>query len=128
MTTAVTIDIAGGQTGGAGRFRTEVLDYVRRASRDDIKVIGTRHHLSPAWLAAREAAAVRRSRRIALNNVGFLTPGGERWTLLANALHFPTPAETADLDRIVAANYEVLASRIRVPTWRKLWILVPNAF
>lgn len=32
------------------------------------------------------------------------------------------------LDRIVAANYEVLASRIRVPTWRKLWILVRNAF
>jgi glycosyltransferase involved in cell wall biosynthesis len=99
VTTAVTIDIAGGQTGGAGRFRTEVLDYVRRASRDDIKVIGTRHHLSPAWLAAREAAAVRRSRRIALNNVGFLTPGGERWPLLANALHFPTPAETVGLDR-----------------------------
>lgn len=99
MTTAVTIDIAGGQTGGAGTFRTEVLDYVRRTSREDIKVIGTRHHLSPAWLAAREAAAVRRSRRVALNNVGFLTPGGERWTLLANALHFPTPAETASLDR-----------------------------
>ena len=99
MNTTVTIDIAGGQTGGAGRFRTEVLDYVRRNSRADIKVIGTRHHLSPAWLAAREAAAVRRSRRIALNNVGFFTPGGERWTLLANALHFPTPAESVGLDR-----------------------------
>jgi phytoene synthase len=27
------------------------------------------------------------------------------------------------LDRIVASNYDVLAKRIRVPTWEKLWIL-----
>jgi phytoene synthase len=27
------------------------------------------------------------------------------------------------LDRIVASNYDVLARRIRVPTWEKLWIL-----
>jgi 15-cis-phytoene synthase len=32
------------------------------------------------------------------------------------------------LDRIITANYEVLASRIRVPTWQKLWILLRNAF
>ena len=41
---------------------------------------------------------MRRSRRIALNNVGFLTPGGERCTLLANALHFLAGAELAALD------------------------------
>ncbi|MGH9594818.1 MAG: presqualene diphosphate synthase HpnD [Bryobacteraceae bacterium] len=28
------------------------------------------------------------------------------------------------LDRIVASNYEVLARRIRVPTWEKMWILL----
>lgn len=27
------------------------------------------------------------------------------------------------LDRIVASNYDVLARRIRVPTWEKLWVL-----
>ena len=27
------------------------------------------------------------------------------------------------LDRIVASNYNVLAGRIRVPTWEKLWVL-----
>ena len=27
------------------------------------------------------------------------------------------------LDRIVASNYDVLAGRIRVPTWEKLWVL-----
>jgi hypothetical protein len=97
-TTAVTIDAAGGPTGGAARFRTEVDAYLRRSGRDDIKMIGVRRHLTPAWLAAREAAAVRGSRRIALNNVSFLTPGGERWTLLANALHFLTEGETAALE------------------------------
>ena len=95
MTTAVTIDIAGGQLGGAARYGAEVYGYLRRSARDDIKVIGMRRRLSPAWLAVREATAARRSRRVALNNVGFLTPGGERWTLVANPLHFLTAAEMA---------------------------------
>lgn len=104
MTTAVTIDTAGGQFGGAGRYRTELSDYLERCARHDIKVIGTRRHLGPAWLAAREATAARRSRRIALNNVGFLTPGGARWTLLTNALYFLTGQEMAALDpRLLAA-------------------------
>lgn len=98
MTTAVTIDVAGGQMGGAGRFRTELYEYITRSARDDIKMIGTRRHLGPAWLAAREVAAPWRSRRVALNNVGFFTPGGERWTLLTNALHFLTTAEMAALE------------------------------
>ena len=98
MTTAVTIDLAGGHLGGAARYRSELAGYLERRARQDIKVIGVRRNLTPSWLAAREASAVRRSRRIALNNVGFLTPGGERWTLLANALHFLTQSETAALD------------------------------
>ena len=56
MTTAVTIDLAGGQLGGAARYRTEVNGYLDRRARDDIKVIGARRQLSPAWLAAREAS------------------------------------------------------------------------
>jgi hypothetical protein len=47
---------------------------------------------------------MRRSRRIALNNVGFLTPGGARLTLLANALHFLTGPEMAALDPRVRAT------------------------
>jgi len=27
------------------------------------------------------------------------------------------------LDRIVASHYDVLAQRVRVPTWEKTWIL-----
>ena len=99
MTTAVTIDLAGGQLGGAARYRDRAAAATwSGAPRDDVRVIGTRRDLTPAWLAAREASAVRRGRRVALNNVGFLTPGGERWTLLANALHFLTGAELAALD------------------------------
>jgi hypothetical protein len=93
--TAVTIDIAGGQVGGAARYSTEVLNYLQRSARDDVRVIGLRRRLTPTWLAVREAAAVRRGRRVALNNVGFFTPGGERWTLVANPLHFLTGAEMA---------------------------------
>ena len=105
MTTAVTIDLAGGQIGGAGRYRTELSGYLERRARHDIRVIGAHRHLSPAWLAAREATAVRRSRRIALNNVGFLTPGGARLTLLCNALHFLSGPEMAALDpRLRAAT------------------------
>jgi glycosyltransferase involved in cell wall biosynthesis len=96
--TTATVDMAGGTIGGAGRYRAEVWGYLERSARDDIKIIGARRRLSAAWLATREAAAVRRSRRISFNNVGFLTPGGERWTLLSNALHFLTGPEMATLD------------------------------
>jgi len=103
VTTAVTIDLAGGQRGGAARYRSELNGYLKRCARHDIRVIGMRRHLGPAWLAAREATAMWRSRRIALNNVGFLTPGGARLTLLANALHFLTGPEMAALDPRVRA-------------------------
>jgi hypothetical protein len=93
--TAVTVDVAGGHLGGAARYRDEFYRYLRHSAREDIKVIGARRHLTPAWLAVREAAAVRRSRRVALNNVGFFAPGGERWTLMANSLYFLTAAEMA---------------------------------
>jgi hypothetical protein len=95
VTTAVTVDMAGGQTGGAARFRQEAIGYLRRSGRPDVRAIGPTRRLTPVWLALREVAAARRSRRVALNNVGFFTPGGERWTLLANALHFLTDDEAA---------------------------------
>lgn len=96
--TTVTLDLAGGQIGGAARFRAEVCRYLERSAGDDIKVIGAHRNLNAGWLAAREAVAVRKSRRVALNNVGFITPGGQRWTLLRNPLHFLSQAETRALD------------------------------
>jgi hypothetical protein len=41
---------------------------------------------------------------MALNNVTFVTPGGERWTLLGNALHFVSEAEAAQLDPALRAR------------------------
>jgi phytoene synthase len=31
------------------------------------------------------------------------------------------------LDRIAASDYDVLARRVRVPTWEKLWVLMRSA-
>jgi glycosyltransferase involved in cell wall biosynthesis len=110
--TAVTIDLAGGELGGAARYRAELTGYLERRPGHDIKVIGARRHLTPVWLATREASAVRRSRRVALNNVGFMAPGGERWTLLRNALHFLSAPEAA-----------VLHPALRVAMARQAWIV-----
>jgi hypothetical protein len=114
MRTAVTIDMAGGQLGGAARYGAELGRYLQRKGRHDVRVIGTGRHLTPAWLAAREASAARHGRRVALNNVGFLTPGGERWTLIANALHFLTAQELTGLApglRAAAARQATIVHR-----------------
>jgi hypothetical protein len=93
----VIVDAAGGQLGGAARYRHELLGYLARTGRDDVQVIGAQRRISPAWLVRREMVGERRGRRVALNNVGFFTSGGQRWTLLRNALHFLTEAEEAAL-------------------------------
>src|ERR1022692_1362098 len=98
MNATVTVDIAGAQMGGAVRFSVELHDYLRRTGRQDIHVIGAARCVDPAWLVRREMARPNRGRRVALNNVSFVAPGGERWTLLRNALHFLTNDESARLD------------------------------
>ena len=125
MTTAVTIDLAGGNLGGAARYRGELSGYLERRARHDVRLIGASRRLSPVWLAAREATAVRRSRRIALNNVGFLTSGGERWTLLTNALHFLTGAEMAALDHRLRAAVSRQAGMVRRAARRSDVLIAP---
>jgi glycosyltransferase involved in cell wall biosynthesis len=125
VTAAVTIDLAGGDLGGAARYRDELSGYLARRARHDIRLIGAHRRLSPAWLAAREAAAARRSRRIALNNVGFLAAGGERWTLLTNALHFLTGAEMAALDRGLQAAVARQAGIVRRAARRSDVLIAP---
>jgi glycosyltransferase involved in cell wall biosynthesis len=108
MTVAVTVDAAGGQLGGAARYRDELLGYLERAGREDVEIIGLRRRLGPAWLLRRELSSRFWSRRVALNNVGFFTPGGQRWTLLRNALHFLSEGEKAGL-----------APALRAKVWRE---------
>ncbi len=126
MTATVTIDVAGGAMGGAQRYRRELYQYLERSPRTDVKIIGARRHLGPGWLLGREAAAVRRSRRIALNNVGFVTPGGQRWTLLANALHFLGDAEAARLDPSLRALADRQALVVRHAARRSDVLIAPS--
>lgn len=110
MASAVVVDVAGGQVGGAARFRLELRRYLAQSGRKDVQVIGAQRRVNPAWLLRREVAMPTRGRRVALNNVSFVTPGSERWTLLRNPLDFLTEDEEAKLDPGLRA-----AARRRVP-------------
>ena len=98
MTGTVTVDIAGAQMGGAARYAAELHSYLARSGRTDVRVIGAARRVDPAWLVRREMVKPYAARRVAANNVGFVAPGGERWTLLRNALHFLTDAEACHLE------------------------------
>lgn len=98
MTPAVIVDAAGGQTGGAARYWDELLGYLARTGRDDVAVLGARRYVGPGWLLRRELRGWARTRRVALNNIGFVTPGAQRWTLQRNALYFLAKGEEERLD------------------------------
>ena len=125
MTRTSTVDLAGAQMGGAARFGAELHRYLARTGRNDVRVIGASRKLDPGWLMRRELAAPNRSRRIALNNVGFLAPGGERWTLLRNALHFLTADEASCLDSSLHAATGREATVVRLTARRADVLVVP---
>jgi hypothetical protein len=126
MTVTVTVDMAGAQMGGAARFTAELRRYLDRTGRTDVRVIGAAQRVSPAWLLRREGAAARGGRRIALNNVGFVGPGGERWTLLRNALHFLTEGEAAGLDSSLRDTAGREATVVRLAARRADVLVVPS--
>jgi glycosyltransferase involved in cell wall biosynthesis len=111
--TTTVIDAAGGQVGGAARFKVELRSYLARSGRTDVRVIGGQRRVDPAWLLWREVAVPRQCRRVALNNVSFLAPGGERWALLRNPLDFLTGDEEAGLSDQIRS-----ATRRRAPVVR----------
>jgi glycosyltransferase involved in cell wall biosynthesis len=125
MTAPVTVDVAGGTTGGAARFRTEFYNYLALSGRQDVKVIGHREHLDPSWLLRREMAGRSKARRVALNNVGFVAPGGERWTLLRNALHFLTEHEASRLEPSLVVTVSRQAAVVRLAARRSDVVVVP---
>ena len=125
MDAAVTVDVAGGPIGGAARFRVELYNYLERTGRTDVGVIGTERRLDPAWLVRRELVGYSRFRRVALNNVGFVTPGGERWTLLGNALHFLTESEIANLDPSLRPVAKRQAPVVRLAARRSDVLIAP---
>lgn len=97
----VCVDVAGATTGGAARFRGELVAYLARHPAAHPRVIGTGQRLSPTWLARREALAGS-SARLATNNISFVGPV-RKTVLLRNALHFLYPQEEARLGGVVRA-------------------------
>ena len=127
MTAAVTVDAAGGQMGGAARYLDELRSYLERTGRDDVEIIGSQRRVGLRWLMCRELSSWSRGRRVALNNVGFVAPGGQRWTLLRNALHFLTEGEQARLDTALRASVRRKAAVVHLAARRSDVIVAPSA-
>jgi glycosyltransferase involved in cell wall biosynthesis len=126
VTVAVTVDAAGAQMGGAARYESELRSYLTRAGREDVKIIGSQRRLGPGWLLRRELSSRARSQRVALNNVGFVAPGGQRWTLLRNALYFLTEGEETRLDPGLRAKVRREAVLVHLAARRSDVIVAPS--
>ena len=126
MTAKVIVDVAGGPMGGAARFRAELLRYLNRSGREDVHVIGAGRRLDPAWLLCREAARSAHGRRVALNNVSFVSPGGERWTLVRNSWDFMTHNEASYLTASARATFRHRAAVVRLAARRSDVIIAPS--
>jgi hypothetical protein len=128
LAATVVVDAAGARMGGAARYLDELRGYLERSQRGDVTVIGAGGGLRSTWLLRREAsgAVLRARRRVALNNVGFCGPGGERWTLLHSALHFLSAAEEAELDPPLLARARRQATIVRLAAQRSDVLIVPS--
>lgn len=96
---SVVIDLAGGEVGGAARWRRE-LDGHLAAHGGGVRAIGREQHLTPGWLVRRELVARGADRVVASNNASFAVAGTHRVVLLRNALHFLYDSELSLLDRM----------------------------
>jgi hypothetical protein len=105
----------------------ELYRYLDRSKRDDIKLIGMNRQIDPAWLLRREVAGPVRGRRVALNNVSFVSPGGEKWTRLGNPLDFLTDGEWAKLDPSLRSATRRRAPVVRLAARRSDVIVTPSA-
>jgi len=112
--------------GGAARYLEELRGYLARTGREDVEIIGSRRRVGPGWLLRRELTRHAGSRRVALNNVGFVAPGGQRWTLLRNALHFLTEGEQAQLDPALLASVRREAVVVHLAARRSDVLVAPS--
>ena len=111
--------------GGAARYAAELQSYLARTGRADVHVIGAGRGVSPGWLVRREIPAAAAARRVAVNNVSFVAPGGSRWALLRNALHFLTDVEATALDPALRASVRRDAAVVRLAARRADVLVVP---
>lgn len=126
MTVPVIVDAAGGQVGGAARFRTELLRYLAQSGRHDVRVIGADRQVDPTWLVRRETKFRAACRRISLNNVSFVGPGSQRWTLLRNPLDFLTDEEHGGLTLQQRAATSRRATIVHMAARRSEVLVVPS--
>ena len=126
MASTVFVDAAGGTVGGAGRFRVELYQYLARTGRDDVRVIGAFRRIDAPWLIRRELVKPTHRRRVALNNISFLTPGCERWTRLGNPLDFLTDKEWDELHPSLKSETRVRAPIVRMAARRSDVIVTPS--
>jgi glycosyltransferase involved in cell wall biosynthesis len=122
----VIVDAAGGQIGGAARFKVELRRYLKQSERTDVRIIGAERRVDPAWLLRREVAIPKGGRRVALNNVSFVSPGGERWTLLRNPLDFLTEDEQDALDPKIRSATRRRAPVVHLAARRADVLVVPS--
>jgi glycosyltransferase involved in cell wall biosynthesis len=127
VTTTVFVDAAGGTIGGGARFRVELYQYLKRTGRKDVKLIGMNRQIDPAWLLRREVSRPVRGRIVALNNVSFVTPGGERWTRLGNPLDFLTDEEWSSLPPSLKPGTRLRAPIVRMAARRSHVLVTPSA-
>jgi glycosyltransferase involved in cell wall biosynthesis len=113
MSAQVVVDVAGGAEGGAARYRGEFERYLAQRPRDDVRVLGRNRRLTPDWLLRRELSALSAGRKVAFNNAAFVTPGGQRWTVMQNALHYLTEAEADELGPGVSSSIRAQTPVIR---------------
>lgn len=125
MTPAITVDIAGAAMGGAASYASELYSYLERTGRTDVRVIGGGRRVDPVWLVRREISTPITGRRVAVNNVSFTSPGGSRWAVLRNALHFLTDAEAEGLDPALRASVRREAAVVRLTARRADVLVVP---
>jgi hypothetical protein len=118
------VDVAGAQMGGAAKFLGELRAYLARHPRPELRLIGLDRGLTPQWLVQRERMARGANRRIALNNVGFLTGRGN-CTLLRNALHFSSDEELRALNFRPSRELRLQTHIVRAAARRSTMLVVP---
>ena len=102
-----------------------MLRYLEESERQDIRVIGAARRIDPAWLVWREIAAPARQRRVALNNISFVSPGSERWVLLRNLTDFLTEEEASRLDYAHRQEFRRRAAVVYLAAKRAERLVVP---
>lgn len=115
MTERVVVDCAGAVKGGAARFLRELQKYLVEVRPPNVELIGLGRQLTPQWIFKREFIAASATKRVSLNNAGFLNPRGKNITLLRNILQFAT---ATDLERLAFSPNQRL--RAQTPMVRAL--------